>query len=287
MRIVDAHHHLWDPRALDYSLLRNATRLAPVAGPHLALDFDAVAEANGVVAAVAVEAASAGADHEQETRWLFAEVAKSAVTGRAVVYAPVELPDVGAWLDGLVAAHGDRLAGIRRTFETAPAGFAFSDAVVAGVREVARRGLPFDLVLFADRLGDVTELAKRVPEATFVLDHLGKPPLERRIQSEWKAAIAAIARLPNVVAKVSGLVTEASAWNADLVRPYIDHAAHCFGWERLMFGSDWPICDLAGGYRRWLDFTAEACNSDRGGEAHFFSGTADRIYRAATDRTLP
>jgi L-fuconolactonase len=281
MRIVDAHHHLWDPHAVDYSLFRNAAKLAAVTGPHLAPDFDAVARANGVGGAVAVEAASAGAHHEKETAWLFAEVGKSQVTQRVVAYAPVERPGVGAWLDALVVTHGKRLAGIRRTFETAPTGFAFSDGVVAGVREVARRGLPFDLVLFADRLGDVIELVRRVPEATFVLDHLGKPPLERRIQPQWQADIAAIAKLPNVVAKVSGLITEAAGghWDNDLVRPYVDHAAACFGWERLIFGSDWPICDLAGGYRRWLDFAAEASAGDAGAAEPFFSGTAGRIYR--------
>jgi L-fuconolactonase len=281
MRIVDAHHHLWDPRAIEYSLFRNATRLAPVTAPHLSADFDAIARAKGVSAAVAVEAASAGADNEIETTWLFAEAGKSAVTQRVVAYAPVERREVGPWLDRLVAMHGKRLAGIRRTFETAPAGFAFSEAVVAGVREVARRGLPFDLVVFAHRLGDVTELARRVPEATFILDHLGKPPLERSIQAKWKADIAAIARLPNVVAKVSGLVTESAdgTWDDDLVRPYVEHAAACFGWERLMFGSDWPICDLAGGYSRWLDFAMSVSSHDAGAADHFFANTAERIYR--------
>jgi L-fuconolactonase len=280
MRIVDAHCHLWDPTKVDYALLKGATRLAPVAGPHLAGDFDAVARANGVSGAVAVEAASAGADHGHETAWLFAQVSTSAVVNRVVAYAPVERADLGVWLDKLTSAHGDRLAGIRRTLETAPPGFTFSDAFVAGVREVAKRGLPFDLVLLADRLRDATELARRVPEATFILDHLGKPPLERRVQAEWKADIAAIARLPNVVAKVSGLVTEAAAgeWDMSLVQPYIDHAAACFGWERLMFGSDWPICDLAGGYARWLDFAMSA-SVNAAAAAQFFAKTAERIYR--------
>jgi L-fuconolactonase len=133
-------------------------------------------------------------------------------------------------------------------------------------------------------LPDVIELVRRVPEATFVLDHLGKPPLERRIQNEWKAAIATLARFPNVVAKVSGLVTEAAdgVWDDDLVRPYVEHAAACFGWHRLMFGSDWPICDLAGGYRRWLDFCAAASSRESAAAEPFFAGTAERIYRLSS-----
>jgi L-fuconolactonase len=286
MRIVDAHHHLWDPGALDYALLKGASRLAPIAVPHRAADFDAVARANGVTAAVAIEAASAGADHEAESAWLFAEVARSSITRCVVAYAPVERGDVGAWLDRLIASHGPRLAGIRRTFESVPPGFAYSDAVVAGVREVARRGLPFDLVLFADRLPDVIELVRRVPEATFVLDHLGKPPLERKVQGAWKQAMAELGRLPNVAAaKISGLVTEAAdgRWDDALVRPYVEHSAVCFGWERLMFGSDWPVCNLAGGYRRWLDFAMSVCSHDAGAAASFFAGTAERIYSIAAD----
>lgn len=281
MRIVDAHHHLWDPAAVDYSVLRTVPRLAPVAGPQRAADFEAVARANDVAAAIAVEAASAGADHVAETAWLLAEVSGSAVTRSVVAYLPVERADVGAELDALVAAHGHRIVGVRRTFETAEPGFACSEAIVAGVRAVAQRGLPFDLVLFSDRLDDAAELARRVPEATFVLDHLGKPTLQRRVQTKWKEAIARLGKLPNVVAKVSGLVTEApgGAWDTALVRPYVDHAVACFGWERLMFGSDWPICDLAGGYRRWLDFAMEACAGDAAAARSFFSGTAERIYR--------
>ena len=280
MRIVDAHHHLWDPSSIDYALFHAVERLTPVMGAHRAEDYDAVAYANGVSGALAVEAASAGADYVAETDWLFAEASRSLVTRRVIAYAPVEQTNIADWLDALVVRYGERLAGIRRTFEGVTPGFAFSDAVVAGIRAAAARGLPFDLVLFADRLGDVVELVRRVPEAMFVLDHLGKPPLQRRVQPEWKAAIASLARLPNVMAKVSGLVTESPSgvWDNALVRPYVDHAAACFGWERLMFGSDWPICELAGGYWRWLDFVADASASDAAAEKSFFSGTAERVY---------
>jgi len=281
MRIVDAHHHLWDPRAVDYALFREAPRLAAVTGPHRAADFDTVAHANRVSDAVAVEAASAGADPVRETAWLFAEVAQSFVTRRVVAYAPIERPDIDVWLRELRAKR-PALAGIRRTFEAAAPAYAFSPEIVRGVRAVAAAGLPFDLVLFADRLGDMVELAHRVPEATFVLDHLGKPRLERRVQAEWKANLSALAKLPNVVAKVSGLVTETTdgQWDASLVRPYVEYAADCFGWSRLMFGSDWPICDLAGGYTRWLEFAQDiAADANEEEQAAFFAGTADRIYR--------
>src|SRR6476620_7239728 len=102
MRIVDAHHHLWDPSAIHDALFDRAERLGPVAEAHRAADFDAVAKANGVSGALAVEAASAGADHVAETDWLFAEAACSSVTRRVIAYGPVERREAGDWLDGLV-----------------------------------------------------------------------------------------------------------------------------------------------------------------------------------------
>ena len=282
MRIVDAHHHLWDPRALDYTLLNEHGKLAPLAKPFLAGTFDAVAEKNGITDAIAVEATSAGADPAAETRWLLDQVGHSKVTRRVVVWAPIERPAVGGYLDALLSAGGSRIVGVRRSFEFVDPGFASSKEVIAGIRAVAARGLVFDLVLFAERLPEVTALVRQVPEAAFVLDHLGKPPVSDTVPDAWKRDLAALAKLPNVAAKVSGLVTEAvtTAWNGDMLRPYIDHAAASFGWDRLMFASDWPVCELAGGYRRWLETTMAAVDgATKAEQAAFVHATADRVYR--------
>ena len=281
MRIIDAHHHLWDPTVISYRLLDGSGRLAPLVRPVLSREFDAVARANGVTAAVAVEAASAGADPATETQWLREETARSTTTTRIVAYAPVEHLEIDVYLDRL--AGDDRIVGIRRTFEDVPDGFVLSDAVVAGVRAVARRGYSFDLVLFSDRLGEVAELIARLPEVRFVLDHLGKPPITGKVPTEWADNLETIARHPNVVAKISGLVTEAAdGWSADLVRPYAEAAVAAFGWSRLMFGSDWPVCDLAGGYAAWLDF-ARSLPSGRSDAQALFEGTAARTYSISTE----
>jgi L-fuconolactonase len=277
MRIIDAHHHLWDPTVIAYRLLDGSGRLAPLVRPVLSREFDAVARANGVTAAVAVEAASAGADPVAETRWLSDETAHSAVTSRIVAYAPVEHPQIDGYLHAL--AVDKRITGIRRTFESVPDGFILSDAVVAGIRAVGRRGYCFDLVLFSDRLEEAAKLVTLLPDVRFVLDHLGKPPITGAVPAQWADNLAAIARHPNVVAKISGLVTEAAdGWSADLVRPYADAAIAAFGWSRLMFGSDWPICDLAGGYAAWLGF-ARSLPPTTEDAAAFFETTAARTYR--------
>jgi L-fuconolactonase len=156
-----------------------------------------------------------------------------------------------------------------------------------GVRAAAARGLVVDLVLFGDRLAEVIDLVGRVPEATFVLDHLAKPRMDDRSLGSWRDDIVRLARHPNVVAKVSGLTSAATRadWEDELA-PLIDHAAATFGWDRLMFASDWPICDLAGGYRRWLDFLRAMTRGTSAGEqAAFFANTADRTYSAAVTRS--
>jgi L-fuconolactonase len=245
--------------------------------PVLAAEFDAVADANGVDAAVAVEAASAGADPVAETEWLLAETGRSTVTQRVVAYAPVESLDIETRLDRLT--RDPRVVGVRRTFESVPDGFILSEAVQAGIRAVARRGLSFDLVLFSDRLRDAGELVRRLPEVQFVLDHLGKPPITEAVSLQWRDDLAAIAQCPNVTAKLSGLITEApGGWDDEMLRPYADTAIAAFGWNRLMFGSDWPICELAGGYARWLAFTRSLV-PDPADAAQFFAGTASRVYR--------
>jgi L-fuconolactonase len=284
MRIVDAHHHLWDPSEVDYELLRRVGRLAPLARRFDAAAFDAVARAHGVSAAIAVEATSAGADPATETAWLLDQVGRSTVTRAVVAWAPLEDPAIGSYLDALLAharEAGVRVAGIRRSFESVPEGFIAQESVARGVREAVARGLVIDLVLFGDRLAETVELVGRVPEASFVLDHLGKPRMSAGEVPDWWEAIGRLAARPNVVSKVSGLSTMATtdAWEAEL-EPLVRRAAETFGWERLMFASDWPICDLAGGYARWLDFLGTMTRDASAGERDaFLAGTADRIYR--------
>lgn len=282
MRIVDAHHHLWDPAALDYRLLSELPQLGPLRQAYTADRFASVAVANGVSGSVCIEAASAGANGSLEGAWLLGEVRRVPIHSRVVMWAPIESPSLGEYLDGILRAGRDRIAGIRRSFEFTPDGFASSPAVVAGVRTLAAYDLPFDLVLYADRLPEVADLVRRCPEVQFVLDHMGKPSIRDGRIDPWRADLAALARLPNVVCKISGLVNEASfaAWDAASLRPYVDHAVASFGWERLLFGSDWPVCELAGGYARWLEaareLTADASPDD---QAEFFAGTAVRTYR--------
>ena len=279
---VDAHHHLWDPSAVRYTLFDAHPQLAPLVALGATAAYDAMAAANGISAAVCVEVASSGAPGEAETAWLTQEAEASHLPRSLVAWAPVEHEAIASWLDHL-GSLPVRVAGVRRSLERAPDGFALRNEVIKGIAAVGDRGLVFDLVLFSRRLPEVTELVRRLPSVTFVLDHLGKPALEPSALAAWRTHIEAIARLPNVVAKLSGLLTERTATlHPDAaVGEMIAVAIDRFGPARLMLGTDWPVCQLVdGGVARWLALVTTAISGLDGSErAALLGGTAARIYR--------
>ncbi len=143
----------------------------------------------------------------------------------------------------------------------------------------------FDLCGRHPQLPACIALVRACPGTMFVLDHAGKPDIRRGVLEPWRAHIAELARLPNVVCKLSGLVTEAdpATWTSDALRPYVEHLLSCFGAERLLFGSDWPVVNLAASYCRWLETAVDLLTPLSAGErADVFSENARRIYRLET-----
>ncbi len=128
------------------------------------------------------------------------------------------------------------------------------------------------------------ELARRCPEVSFVLDHIGKPGIAHGLREPWRSQMSALAELPNVACKLSGVVTEAdhAAWTPADIEPYVAHAIECFGFDRVMYGSDWPVSDLTHAYPDWvalLDGFTAGCGEDE--LRALYGGTARRIYRLA------
>jgi L-fuconolactonase len=182
------------------------------------------------------------------------------------------------------AARHPLTVGVRRNVQDEPAGFMLAPSMVAGVRLLAAYGLPFDACVREHQIRELAELADRCPEVTFVLDHLGKPAIAQQRRQPWFADLTALARRPNVVAKLSGLTTEADHehWRPADIAPYLTYAIEEFGPGRCMFGSDWPVATLATTYQRWvevvLDVTAELADAER---SAILDGTASRIYHQA------
>jgi L-fuconolactonase len=279
LSFVDAHVHFWDGARIRYPWL---AEVPAIAGAHGPADLATEAGARMPAAIVFVEADADPEHARDEVRWV------EELAGRepriAAVVAAVAV-DRGAGTDAALAALAEnaRARGVRHLIQGHPEpDFCLRPAFVAGVRRVGERGWTFDLCVKHPQLTACAQLVRACPGTSFVLDHAGKPDIRRGALDPWRAQIAELARLPNVVCKLSGLVTEAdpASWSPDALRPYVDHLLGCFGAERLLFGSDWPVVKLAASYRRWLDTAQELLAPlPAAARAAIFSDNARRVYR--------
>lgn len=279
MTFIDSHHHLWDTNCLKYSLFDEVPALNR---PYPVAEYEAIAARHGVEASVCVEAASAGADGWMETMWLLGQAKRCHTVKRIVAWAPIGDTNRQEYFDRLTNINDGTIVGIRRSFESEPPDFPQRDEVIAGVKLAAQHGYSFDLVLFSPSLPATIALVRACPETQFILDHLGKPRVREEVLEPWREQIAQLAGFSNIVCKISGLSTEADHqhWSIDDLQPYIHHVIACFGWDRILFGSDWPVCDLAGGYLKWLRALQETIASAHETQKRkLFSENARRVYR--------
>jgi L-fuconolactonase len=274
--VIDAHHHLW---TADYPWLASQPEFAPIRRDYGIADLRANLAAAGVDRTVLVEA---GWGHASETvEFLHLAGAVAEIAG---VVGFVDLLDPA--LPGVLARYHQHpriryLVGLRDQIQGRPeADFLAREDVIRALRRVAQTVPTFDLVIRVDQLPAAARAAAAVPELTFVLDHLGKPQIREGAEGlrRWRDAVAPLAKESNVAAKLSGLVTEADwgQWTVDEIRPFVQTALELFGPDRLMFGSDWPVCELASTYARVKEALTEILGSH---DSDVFSGTAARTYR--------
>jgi len=220
----------------------------PIRHPYTVDDLRAVTKASGVHATILVQTVSS----EEETAEFLATAAAEPVIAGVVGWVDLTAPDV---VDRLAALDGP-LAGVRHQVENEPDDdWLLRPEVMAGLSAVAAAGLAFDLLVRPAQLPAAAEVALRLPHLRLVLDHAAKPPIAAGEWEPWASAVAALAVRENVVCKLSGLVTEAdwTGWEVSHLRRYVDHVLDVFGPERLLFGSDWPVCELAASYEVVLD----------------------------------
>jgi len=272
--IIDAHQHLW---TADYAWLADPA-LARIRRDYTVADLRAALRGTGVERTVLVEAGRG--DDAETTEFLALADATPEIAG-VVGWASLTDPD----LTGTIARHragpgGRLLVGIRDQVQAEPDAHLDRPDVRAGLAAVAAAGLVNEVVVRAPQLPSVARAAAALPDSTFVLDHLGKPRVAAGTAGlrEWLEWVAPVAARPNVVAKLSGLVAEAdwADWTRDDLRPFVRAAVELFGTDRLMFGSDWPVCEVAAGYAEVKDAMTEALG---GAPDDVFAGTATRTYR--------
>lgn len=278
--IVDSHVHLWDPTRFRMPWLDGN---AVLERPYGLADFCAHADGIAVDGIVYLEVDVVTPYALLEARWV-ANLAPEGPPIRAIVaWVPLEYGErARAYLDALVAVD-PRVKGVRRLVQDEPEpGFCLRPDFIRGVQLLAEYGLSFDLGIRPHQLGDAIELVRACPETSFVLDHLGKPEIRQRALDPWRGEIRALAALPNVVCKLSGMVTEADheRWTTADLAPFAAHVLDAFGEDRVMFGGDWPVVLTASGYRRWVDAVDEL-TTDLSAEAKakLWRENARRFYR--------
>lgn len=275
--VIDAHQHVWDPKRASYDWL--TPELAPI---DRTVTFDELAPSlrrAGVDATVLVESA----DNDEDTALMLDVAAANPEIVALVAYAPLENP-------AEVSAHLDRfrdntlIVGVRNLIHNLPdPEWLLRPDVDEGLGLLEAAGLTFDLVaVLPEHLALVPTLVKRHPSLRIVIDHLSKPPIGLTDREPWWTLIEQAAARPTVFAKVSGLYSAAGdsgSWTPDMVRPYLHRALECFGSERLMYGGDWPISVLSGGYDRVWDGLSQLFDelvvTDR---SNILGATAQKFY---------
>lgn len=275
--IIDAHFHLWDPQRQRHTWLEAFPVLNRRFSPG---DYDAAARSAGVGAGVLVQALAS----TEETQELLALANEHELVAGVVGWVDLERSDVAEQLEHLRSLPGgERLVGIRHLVEDEPdRRWLLHQDVGRGLEALARAGLAYDLLVRPEHLDGAVELAAGHPAVAFVLDHGAKPAIAAGAFEPWAGAVAKLGLLPNVACKVSGLLTEAGdGWSAAQIGPYVGHLLDCFGAQRLLFGSDWPVCTLAASYAEVLELTRQTLAPRLTGDEldAVFRGNAVAQYR--------
>jgi L-fuconolactonase len=275
---IDSHQHFWSYSATEYPWI--GAGMERLAQDYLPGDLETPAAAAGIGGTVAVQARQT----LEETRWLLGLAARHPLIRGVVGWVDLRSPDVGDQLAECAAQ--ETFVGVRHVVQDEPdPRFLLGAEFFRGLRQLHPLGLTFDLLLYPQQLPAAVELVASLPEQPFVLDHLAKPRITTWTKpgdiDVWRRDIEALARHENVCCKLSGLVTEAAwrQWRPVDFTPYLEIALTAFGPERVMFGSDWPVCLLAADYAEVAGIIRNFCGTLSVAEqAAIWGGTATRFY---------
>jgi L-fuconolactonase len=288
---IDAHQHFWHYRPERDTWIGDS--MPVLKRDYLPEDLLPELHANGIDGTIAVQADQS----EAETVFLLEQAGRNAFVAGVVGWVDLCARDAGERLQYF--SQFPKLRGFRHVAQSEPDDrFLVRDDFVRGISMLCEFDLTYDILIYARQLPAAVELVERVPDQAFVLDHVAKPNMAKptpdgnsREFDNWVQGIRALAQNPRVYCKLSGLITEADwrAWHADDFKPYLDVAFDAFGADRLMFGSDWPVCLLAGTYAQVKGLIEDyACGLPNSEREEVFGGNAARFYglEASWKRTL-
>ena len=277
--IVDSHVHLLEPARLSYSWTRDAPSLGRQVLPQHLTDAAGPVE---IEQFVFVEVDVDYPQHVQEAAWVAEQAEFDGRLTGMVASLPLEQGEaVEKDLEEL--RRHPILRGIRRLIQNQPdPDFCIRPNFIAGLKLLAPRDLSFDICIYHQQMPAAIEMVRQCPEVRFVLDHIGKPGIKAGMLDPWRDNLRELASMPNVHCKISGVWTEADhkTWTREELRPYIAHAIETFGFDRVMYGSDWHVMELAGTYPQWveiLEWVVEGCTAEE--KRKLFRDNAMSFYR--------
>jgi L-fuconolactonase len=277
--VIDAHHHLWNYSAIEYEWIDD--RMAALRRDFLPTEFIDELTNAGIDGAVTVQARQT----IEETQWLLSLASKHKEILGVVGWAPIASPDFEKSLNVLAA--DAKLVGLRHVAQAEPQGFLDGQDFNRGIRVLHGTGLVYDLLVLEHQLAEAIRFVDRHPQQMFILDHIAKPKIAAGEIEPWRSRIHELSKRSNVCCKVSGMVTEDSwsHWSIESLRPYLDTVVNAFGANRLLAGSDWPVCLVATAYTQWWqtlqNYFADSSDDER---ANIFGATSARIYNLKIGR---
>jgi L-fuconolactonase len=274
MKIIDSHQHFWKYDPVNYDWINDDMQV--IRRDFLPADLELVYKENQVQGCIAVQAEQTEAE-----------------TKRLICYADEHdfIEGIVGWTDLRSETIEERLSyysqhkklkGFRHVLQGEEPAFMLQPSFLNGISKLHSFGFTYDILIFPHHLDAALELVKQFPQQPFVIDHLAKPYIKDKKTEAWKKGMEALAACSNVACKISGMVTEAdwNNWTAADLKPYLDVVTACFGTNRLMFGSDWPVCLVASSYSRWLQTVKDYFADIRIEERHnIFAENAIRFYK--------
>jgi predicted TIM-barrel fold metal-dependent hydrolase len=276
MDLIDTHQHLILRGQLGYPW---SDSIPALAGRDFSpADYAGLTQGLGIVGTVFMETAVEDTEYQAEARLIAGMVGQGGMLGQIASCRPEVDEGFDAWLEECDSLH---VVGFRRILHVVPDDVSQSETFRRNLRKIGQKGLPFDLCVLARQHDLAIDLIRACDGQSFVLDHCGNPDIAANAFATWAASLRRIADFPNVVIKLSGITVNARAdqVNAQSLQPYVDQVLDCFGPERILWGGDWPVCDLGSGLPGWISLThqflAGLSESER---SAIGTSTARRIY---------
>lgn len=277
MDFIDTHLHLIYRDRLGYAWTSAIPALAT--GDFTLADYAALTAGRGVAGALFMEAGVDDADYKAEARFMAGLVGQSGLLGQIAACRPEEEAGFDEWLD---ECQGLNVHGFRRILHVMPDALSHTPAFRRNLAKIGARGWAFDICVLARQLPIALDLARACPDQPLVLDHCGVPDIAGGGFFEWAKGISALATLPHVCVKLSGLTAYCAAGTATLatLQPWVDHVLAAFGPKRILWGGDWPVVNLGTGLPGWIDLSRDLLSGLSDAEqTQVASATARRVYR--------